>query len=642
MCGIAGILKLDGSEVERPRVERMRDALEHRGPDDAGVMIDGPIGLGHHRLSIIDLDTGHQPMAGPRGDTWITYNGEIYNFRELRAELEAWGCTFSTRSDTEVILQAYETFGEDCVRKLRGMFAFAIWDGRRRKLFLARDRLGIKPFYYARREQEFLFASEIKALIGAGSVRPVLNHAVLPEFLANRFVAGDETFFRGVHKLLPGRTLSWTKAEGFRLRRYWRLPSELDGSRASLEERAHELTGRLEDAVRSHLVSDVPVGLFLSGGIDSSGLAALMAPMVAQPIQSFAVGFQERGYNELDYARLAARSVGAEHREVLVSPQEFFAALPRLVWHEDKPIAFPSSVALYFVSRLAHAHVKVVMTGEGADELFLGYNRYRVTAWNERLGRPYWALMPAAAQKSVRNLVSRLPRRLRRYAERSFLGPAPGVRGLFYENFATFPEPLRRGLLRGGDGDDPHIEGLRRYAEAPGGLLERMCHADLQTYLVELLMKQDRMSMAASVESRVPFLDHELVEYAAAMPGHYKLRGWRTKSVLREALKGRVPGPILTRRKMGFPVPLGHWLRGPFWPLVEEFVIGPRALERGFFDADFLRRLAEEHRSGRGEHGDRLWLLMNLEIWQRVFLEAEEPDAVMEHASRREPLAAVA
>jgi len=629
MCGIAGILSLDGGGVDRARLERMRDVLAHRGPDDAGVMLGDSIGLSHRRLSIIDLSTGHQPMASRSGDTWITYNGEIYNFRELRAELEAWGCIFRTHSDTEVILEAYETFGEDCVQRLRGMFAFAIWDARRGRLFLARDRLGIKPLYYARREREFLFASEIKALLASGAVRPIMNRAVLPEFLATRFVAGDETFFRGVCKLLPGRTLSWSREDGFSERRYWSPPAEIDASDASLEERAAELAGRLEDAVRSHLVSDVPVGLFLSGGLDSSGLAALMAPMVGRPIQSFAVGFAEREYNDLDYARLAARAVGAEHREVVVSPREFFSALPRLVWHEDKPIAFPSSIALYFVSRLAQAHVKVVMTGEGSDELFLGYNRYRVAAWNERLGRPYWALAPASLQAGVRALLDRLPRRLRRYAERSFLGPAPGARGQFYENFAVFPEPLRRALLGSTAGRDPYAEAMRCYAEAPAGMLERMCHADLQTYLVELLMKQDRMSMAASVESRVPFLDHELVEYAAAMPGRYKLRGWRTKSVLREALKGRVPTPILTRRKMGFPVPIGRWLRGPFWPLVEEFVLGPRTLGRGLFDVGFLRQLAEEHRSGRGEHGDRLWLLMNLEIWQRVFLEGEDTEGVM-------------
>jgi asparagine synthase (glutamine-hydrolysing) len=379
-------------------------------------------------------------------------------------------------------------------------------------------------------------------------------------------------------------------------------------------------------------MSDVPLGLFLSGGIDSSGLAALMAPMVSEPIRTFAVGFDEPEANELDYARVAARAVGAEHREIVVSPSQFFGALPRLVWHEDEPIAFPSSVALHFVSRLAREHVKVVLTGEGADELFLGYNRYRVTAWNERLGHAYRILTPESVRPAVGHLVSKLPPSLRRYAGRTFLALEPGCRALFYENFATFPLALQsrllanRGLLAA---RDPYAEGLRCYEEAPGGTLERMSHADLQTYLVELLMKQDQMSMAASVESRVPYLDHAFVEYAAALPGRLKLRGWQTKAVLRAALRDLVPREILERRKMGFPVPVGRWLRGSFRPLVDELVLGPRARARGLFEPSAVRQLAEEHRRGTADHGARLWLLANLEIWQRIFLDGDDPSLVM-------------
>jgi len=512
------------------------------------------------------------------------------------------------------------------------MFAFAVWDRTRGRLLLARDRLGIKPLYYAATDHELLFASEIKAIVAAGAIRPAFNEAVLPEFLATRFISGEETFFRGVRKLLPGRTLSWTLAEGCCARRYWRLPLGTDSAPGGLKERAHEVRARLEAAVRSHLMSDVPLGLFLSGGLDSSGLAALMAPMAREPIRTFSVGFAEPGANELEYARLAARAVGAEHREVVVSPGEFFDALPRLIWHEDEPIAFPSSVPLYFVSRLAREHVKVVLTGEGSDELFLGYSRYRATLWNERLGRVYWPLVPAAVRGRVSRLVSGLPQAARRYAERTFLARDPGPRALFYENFAVFPELFQRHLLTDEGllgARDPYSEGLRCYREASGGTLERMSRADLQTYLVELLMKQDQMSMAASVESRVPFLDHEFVEHAAAIPGRFKLSGWRTKAVLRAALRDLVPRAILTRRKMGFPVPVGRWFREPFWPVVEEFVLGPRALRRGLFEPAVLRRLAEEHRRGVREHGDRLWLLLNLEIWQRIFLDGEDSAAVM-------------
>lgn len=633
MCGIVGIVNLSPQEtVDEARLKRMRDVLTHRGPDGEGLWVDGPVGLGHRRLAIVDVAGGHQPMANEDETVWIVYNGEIYNHAALRPWLEARGHRYRTRSDTETILHLYEEEGERCVEHLQGMFAFAVWDRARSRLLLARDRLGIKPLYYACTDHELVFASEIKAILAAGGIRPAFNEAILPEFLATRFVSGEETFFRGVRKLLPGRTLTWSLAAGLRERRYWGPPVEIDESRLTLRERAGEVRARLEAAVRSHLMSDVPLGLFLSGGIDSSALAALMAPMVKEPIRTFAVGFDEPGANELAYARLAARSVGAEHREVVVSPGEFFDALPHLVWHEDEPIAFPSSVPLYFVSRLAREHVKVVLTGEGADELFLGYNRYRVTSWNERLGRAYWGLVPGTLRGRVSRLIQALPRPLGRYAERTFLVLPSGARGLFYDNFAVFPEDPQRHLLtdpRILTTRDPYGEGLRCYEEAAGGSLERMCRADLQTYLVELLMKQDQMSMAASIESRVPFLDHEFVEHVAAMPGRFKLRGWQTKAVLRAALRDLVPREILTRRKMGFPVPVGRWFRGAFWPVVQEFVLGPRALRRGLFEPSFLRRLAEEHRAGAGEHGDRLWLLMNLEIWQRIFLDGEDIAAVM-------------
>jgi asparagine synthase (glutamine-hydrolysing) len=315
---------------------------------------------------------------------------------------------------------------------------------------------------------------------------------------------------------------------------------------------------------------------------------------------------------------------------VVVSPEEFFTALPRLIWHEDEPLASASSVPLYFVSRLAREHVKVVLTGEGADELFLGYNRYRVTAWNERLGRLYWGLVPPAHRPKVTRLVGMLTRPWRRYAERSFLTLSPGPRQLFYENFAVFPQVLQSRLLRDAvlSARDPYVEGLRYYEEAAGGALERMSCADLQTYLVELLMKQDQMSMAASVESRVPFLDHEFVEHVSAIPGNFKVRGWQTKAVLRSALGELVPRAILRRRKMGFPVPVGRWFGGPFRWVVDQFVLDPRTLRRGLFEPSLLRRLVEEHRERVRDHGDRLWLLMNLEIWQRIFLDGENPASI--------------
>jgi asparagine synthase (glutamine-hydrolysing) len=630
MCGIAGIVKVSLSDrAEEARLIRMRDVQRHRGPDGAGLWSEGPVGLAHRRLAIMDVAGGHQPMANEDESVWIVFNGEIYNHPQLRPELESRGHHYRTRSDTETILHLYEEEGERCVERLRGMFAFAIWDRAQGRLLLARDRLGIKPLYYACTDQELLFASEIKGILAAEAFQPEFNDAILPEFLASRFVAGEETFFRRVRKLLPGHTLSWSAAEGFRERRYWHPPLRNDRSTAGLQERGHEVHAKLESAVRSHLMSDVPVGLFLSGGLDSTALAALMAQTAQRSVHAFSVGFSEVEANELPYARLAARSVGAEYHEVLVSPQEFFQALPRLVWHEDEPIAFNSSVPLYFVSKLAQQHVKVVLTGEGADELFLGYDyRYRVTAVNERLGRLYWGATPKAIRRGVVRMLEGLPSALRRYAERSFLAYPPGPRGIFFDNFSVFPTSLQRHLIQGKGSlisRDPHADGLRYWNEHQEGLLERMSYVDLQTHLVELLMKQDQMSMAASIESRVPYLDHELVDLVGAMPGRFRLRGWETKAVLRHAVRQVIPNEILTRPKMGFPVPLGRWLQGPYWTMVKDLVLGPRTLARNFFKPSVLTRLVEEHRTGRRVHTDRLWLLMNLEIWQRVFIDGEDP-----------------
>ena len=378
-------------------------------------------------------------------------------------------------------------------------------------------------------------------------------------------------------------------------------------------------------------MSDVPVGLFLSGGIDSTALAALMASMVKEPIKTFSVGFPEREGNELNYARLAARSVNSEHHEVVITADDFFGALPRLIWHEDEPIAFPSSVPLYFVSALAREHVKVVQTGEGADELFFGYNRYRLTAWNQKLGDAYSRVVPAFARQGLSRAVNSLPFAARRYLGRTFLALSHNPRSLFFENFAFFSDGTRDRILNSPTlrARDPFDALLRCYNQSPGGLLDHMTHTDLQTYLVELLMKQDQMSMAASVESRVPFLDHEFVEYVVALPATMKLRGWQTKAILRDAVRDLIPAQIRTRRKMGFPVPVGRWLQTRFSPLVDEFVTGARASRRALFNSEFVRALADEHRSGAAPHGTRLWLLMNLEIWQRIFIDGEDIASIM-------------
>jgi asparagine synthase (glutamine-hydrolysing) len=639
MCGIAGIVSLNSRDtINESRLRRMRDVITHRGPDGAGLWIEAGVGLAHRRLAIVDVAGGHQPMANEDDSVWITFNGEIYNHADLRPSLEARGHHYRTRSDTETILHLYEEYGDRCVEHLRGMFAFAIWDRRQRRVLIARDRLGIKPLYYATTERELIFGSEIKALLASDAIRPEFNRAALPEFLATRFVSGEETLFRGIRKLQPGHTLSWSAETGVVQRRYWQIPGPSADPARSFETEAADLRERLLAAVKRHLMSDVPLGVFLSGGIDSSALAAMTAGMATDRLQTFSVGFAEQEANELPFARTVAAHIGSEHREVLVSAPEYFEALPKLIWQEDEPIAFTSSVPLYFVSKLASAHVKVVLTGEGADELFLGYNRYRVTLWNQRLGWPYWALMPRAGRDAVRRSLVALPKSVRRYASRMFLGLEPGVRSLFLENFAVFPDAMRRDLIAGSDADggrDPYRTMLACFAEGQGGLLDRLSRTDLQTYMHELLMKQDQMSMAASIESRVPFLDDSIVEHVAALPGRLKLRGWQTKAIMRAAVAPYIPKAILTRKKMGFPVPIGGWLRGSHQSVVDEFVLGGRARERQLFDHDAVDRLVAEHRSGARDHGDRLWLLVNLEMWQRIFMDGEEPARVMRPVGRR-------
>jgi asparagine synthase (glutamine-hydrolysing) len=633
MCGIAGIIALDpDARVSEDRLRRMKTALTHRGPDGSGLLVDGRVGLAHTRLAIIDVARGEQPMCNEDGDIWIVFNGEIYNHAELRPALEARGHRYRTRSDTETILHLYEEMGDAVVEKLQGMFAFAIWDRRKERVLLARDRLGIKPLYYANTGTELLFASEIKSLLASGSIRPEFNQDILPEFLSTRFVSGEETFFRDVRKLLPGHVLTWSADNRLHRRRYWQLPAPAPDGMARAKAAPNDLRDRLEAAVTRHLMSDVPLGVFLSGGIDSSVLAALMARTTTQQIKTFAVGFADREANELPYARMVADHIGAEHHDVTMTPKDFFATLPQALWHEDEPIAFPSSVPLFHVAKLARDHVKVVLTGEGADEIFLGYNRYRVTRWNQRLGRAYWALMPQMLRRHMGRATRRLPARMSRIARRSFVALEPGIRELYLENFAVFPAAIQRRLFRRRellDQRDPYAAEVQCYEEASGGLLDRICRSDMQTYLVELLMKQDQMSMAASIESRVPFLDDQLVEHVVSIPGDDKLPGWQTKTMLREAAADLVPPEILTRPKMGFPTPVGQWFRNGFRAVAHEFVLGPRAAERGHFDPATLQEMVADHQAARANHGDALWLLVNLEIWQRIFCDGESPSQVM-------------
>jgi len=608
-------------------IARMRDILHHRGPDDGGVFVDSNIGLGHRRLSIVDVAHGAQPMTSADGSCVIVYNGEVYNHAEHRGDLESRGHTFANRSDTETILALYREHGRDCVEYLRGMFAFAIWDKQKRELFLARDRFGVKPLYYVHdSDGNLFFASEIKALLEIGAVKPEINYNALPDQFANHGTSGDETLFAGVKRLPPGHTMVW-KDGRIDIRRYWELGFEpkIELSDDDFVEQWRELFRR---SVELRLMADVPLGMFLSGGIDSSSIAAMMSTMVSEPIKTFSVGFAEREANELEYARLVGKRFGTDHHEIIITPEQFFDALPNLVWHEDEPIGFIASVPLYFVSKLAQEHVKVVLTGEGADETLAGYGRYQKALSLLNYGEKYESLTPSFVRDAVRSGVATLPAGLNRKLDRTFLTRDSDIQSLFFDNFAVFPAAMQARLFSRktqsqiADLDPYRLQNAYIDNADADDLLDKILYADTKTYLHELLMKQDQMSMAASIESRVPFLDHKLVEFTARMPRRMKLRGGTTKWILREAMKGILPAEILDRPKMGFPVPVGNWFRGPFKHVVDEYVLGSRARARGIFDEEFVRSLVARHNGGEN-HDERIWSLVNFEIWQRRFIDRE-------------------
>jgi len=630
MCGIAGMVAADALHpADARRVASMRDVMAHRGPDESGLHVDGSAVLGHRRLSIVDLAAGQQPLANEDHTVWITYNGEIYNHAQLRRELEAAGHVYRTRCDTETIVHAYEEWGDDCVHRFRGMFAFAIWDARRQRLLLARDRLGIKPLYWTLANGRLIFASEIKAILESRLVAVRPNEAALPELLATRALAGSETMFKGVFKLMPGHVL-WFAEGRVGGRRYWDVPmaAPSDAGAEPLRDQARRFRALLEESIRLRLMSDVPLGVFLSGGIDSSAIAALAATMTGTRLDTFSVAFEERAFSELEYARVVSRAIGAKCHEIVIGDRDFFGALPRLIWHEDEPIAHPSSVPLYFVSRLARDHVKVVLTGEGSDELLAGYGKYARALYNWRAGELYARAVPGTVKSLIANLVARLPWRAGRYARRSFLAVDHTVEAMLFDNFSAIGLPAQRKLLSprlAAFATDERAYGpsLAFFNAVQGHLLDRLLYTDLKTYLVELLMKQDQMSMAASIESRVPFLDHHLVEFSAGLAPDRKLSGFVTKRILRQALLGVLPSQILERPKMGFPVPLGHWLRNGWSSVARDVLLDRRSRERGVFTPAAVERLLAGVAVGDNHAADAVWSLMNVELWYRTFADGE-------------------
>jgi asparagine synthase (glutamine-hydrolysing) len=635
MCGICGIFYPScKQEVDRHVLAIMNRQIAHRGPDDEGFFVEGSVGLGMRRLSIIDVQAGHQPLSNEDENLWIVFNGEIYNHAKLRTEMESRGHKYRTHSDTETIIHLYEEYGRDCVNHLRGMFAFAIWDRQRKSLFVARDRLGIKPLYYRYDGNAFVFGSEIKAILEHPGMQAELNHNSLSEYLAFGYLAGSRTMFAGVEKLLPGQTLEIGMSGVLATDCYWDLDVPVDEKVRPREYYVRTYRELLESCVSSHMMSDVPLGVFLSGGLDSSVIAALTTKIRREPIDTFSVGYGEEAFSELPYARQVAKHIGSRHHEVRLSREEFFASLPHLIWHEDEPIAWPSSASLHTVAKLARDRVKVVLTGEGSDETLGGYTRYAWTLVNYRMDRAFRSLVPASFRRLVRNGIKSgpLPSVVRRKLEHTFAGrDGASWAAFYYDNFySAFSEAEQRDLLTSAAREmsgDAYAGSMSYWDNSSGDLFHRLLEADIHTYLVELLMKQDQMSMAASIESRVPFLDHELVEFTARIPKEYSVHGLAGKQILKSAVWDLLPDSIIHRRKLGFPTPWTHWLAGDQLDRIENMLTELRTVARGLIEGAAVRKLFAEHRAGRRDNGNRIWRLLNLEIWQRVFLDRERHSA---------------
>ncbi len=622
MCGIVACFDPDGRRPETAWLDAAAAALAHRGPDDAGRHVEDGVGLAFRRLSIVDLATGHQPLANEDETLWIVYNGEIYNHAELRRELESLGHRYRTRSDTETIVHAYEQWGAGCLARLRGMFAFAIWDRKRRRLFVARDRLGIKPLYFARAGAGFVCASEIKALFAFPGIQCAVHLPGLVEHLTLRYTAAPATLFEGIEKLLPGHHLT-VDATGVRVERWWRVESwepklEIDDAQA-----LDQLAERLTESVRLRLMSEVPLGALLSGGVDSSLVVAVMSRLLTRPVQTFSVGFDAPGaFNELPFARRVAEHCGTEHREIVVGAADLLRELPRLVWHQDEPVSEPAAIPTFLVSQLARGTVTVVLTGEGGDELFAGYPKYAAEPLARRIASlPSFLRGPLLAQG-----VDRLPfgfRKLQVVARSSrFRDEAERLAAWF----AGFAGDERTRLL--GPALRPHAAGAARaFAAALAGStarrpLDRMLDVDLRLWLPDdLLMKMDKMSMAASIEARVPLLDHPLVEWAAHLPDRFKIRGLEGKVLLKRLARRWLPREIVDRPKVGFTVPLSPWFRGPLRELVGDTLLSPTCLGRGYFEPEVLRGYVDDHLAGRRDRARELWTLLTLELWHRAFID---------------------
>jgi asparagine synthase (glutamine-hydrolysing) len=610
MCGILGFVRTGGQCLAEKTFLEARDLMAHRGPDDAGFLNDDPVLLGHRRLSIIDIDGGHQPMSVADGSVWIVFNGEIYNFREIRSELESKGHRFKTRSDTEVILRLFLESGPAGFHRLNGIFAFAIWDRRTRELHLARDHMGVKPLYYAWTEHGLIFASEVKALLASGLVAAKLEQEAIPEYMTFRDVAGERTLFRGVKRLLPGHHIRVAEGRA-QIGPFWSVTQSMEPFQGSFEEATDELDRLLIDAVDRQMISDVPLGTFCSGGVDSSLITALAARRASAPVDTFSVGFAEAEYDESRFARMVATHCGTRHHELRVDGREFAEAIEAMIWFNDEPLHFPNSVQIHAVSQLAREHVTVVLTGEGADELFGGYPRYHIPAMVQR-----WQRIPASARRVLLSLAG--------LTGDHRPGKLEAFRGLHDELQVILNPAVPNGRAMAGlDIAEPGLlpyrwsvyGAIRDYADP----FQRAGLLDQHTYLVSILNRQDKMSMATSIESRVPFLDTRIVSFANALPTTFKRGRLGNKRVLKAVALRYLPSGVVTRPKSGFGVPLGAWFRDDagLGGLMAEHLENP--LLGSVLGEGNVGEWYAEHRQGAVDHSETLWTALNLALWQKAF-----------------------
>jgi asparagine synthase (glutamine-hydrolysing) len=626
MCGIAGQVRPLDSPVDPELPARMCAALEHRGPDARGIHHDRNVALGIQRLRVIDLDSGDQPIYNEDRSVAVVLNGEIYNYEELRAELQARGHTLSTRGDTEVIAHLYEDYGADCVGKLHGMFAFALWDARRQQLLLARDRVGKKPLLYCVRDGVLSFASEMGALLTDGEIERRVDHEALDAYLALGYVPAPLTAIRGVRKLPPAHTLTLRDGAAD-LRRYWRLDYATKHSCVPVEELCEELRIELRRATRRRMVSDVPLGAFLSGGIDSSAVVAAMAEQSTEPVRTFSIGFDHQRFDELPHARLIAEQFGTVHEEFQVRAEAIEIA-PTIARHYGEPFADSSAIPSFYLAQMTRRHVTVALNGDGGDESFGGYTRYVANALAGRLARVPGPLRRAAGRTGARlpagGDVESLKNKARRFAGGLALDP-PGR----YASYMTwFGRDQRRRLYSPAfaatvDGFGEEVIATS-WAEATGAdVIDKMLEVDVENYLVgDLIAKIDIATMAHGLEARSPFLDAELMQFAASIPAALKVRGSEKKLILRQALRGWLPDEILDRPKQGFSVPLSSWLRGELRPWAREVLLDRETLDRGYFDPAAIAGLLDRHADGADDDGKRIWALVMLELWHQEFIDA--------------------